>query len=282
MLRAFIVSNTLPESFRGHKMKALNLLALFGATFGFFGLATSGPTGSPRIQLEDADRIIWPDIHHSAASSSFNPQAPTDRKFGPKNIDGDLRSSTIDADRIYWHDITHSSSSFNPPGDSRIIWPDIHHSAASASFHPQVGLNPVCNETKNPGLCTGYFPRYYFNNVTKTCEQFIYGGCWGNGNNFHTLEECKDACSAYLTQSSHKIVRDFEVPLLALALPKVCTYPPETGPCEAAMSRYYYNTTTETCEVFTYGGCHGNGNRFRTYSDCEKKCMTLVTVIPRA
>ncbi|KAL1470328.1 hypothetical protein MTO96_040502, partial [Rhipicephalus appendiculatus] len=66
------------------------------------------------------------------------------------------------------------------------------------------------------------------------------------------------------------------------ALPEVCTYPPETGPCEAAMSRYFYNTTTETCEVFTYGGCHGNGNRFRTYSDCEKKCMTLVAVVPRA
>ncbi|XP_075722823.1 uncharacterized protein LOC142765554 isoform X1 [Rhipicephalus microplus] len=134
-------------------MKALNLLALFGATFGFFGLATSGPTGSPRIQLEDADRIIWPDIHHSAASSSFNPQAPTDRKFGPKNIDGDLRSSTIDADRIYWHDITHSSSSFNPPGDSRIIWPDIHHSAASASFHPQGKCGVHIYHTENFPHC---------------------------------------------------------------------------------------------------------------------------------
>ncbi|XP_075722824.1 uncharacterized protein LOC142765554 isoform X2 [Rhipicephalus microplus] len=112
-------------------MKALNLLALFGATFGFFGLATSGPTGSPRIQLE----------------------APTDRKFGPKNIDGDLRSSTIDADRIYWHDITHSSSSFNPPGDSRIIWPDIHHSAASASFHPQGKCGVHIYHTENFPHC---------------------------------------------------------------------------------------------------------------------------------
>ncbi|KAL1472505.1 hypothetical protein MTO96_039275, partial [Rhipicephalus appendiculatus] len=78
-----------------------------------------------------------------------------------------------------------------------------------------VGLNPVCNETKYPGPCFGYFPRYYFDNVTKTCEKFIYGGCRGNGNNFVTLEECKDTCSAYLDQSSQKIVSAVEVPLLA-------------------------------------------------------------------
>ncbi|XP_077523887.1 tauPI-stichotoxin-Hcr2d-like [Amblyomma americanum] len=51
-----------------------------------------------------------------------------------------------------------------------------------------------CREPKNPGPCQGYFPRYYFNKDTKTCEQFIFGGCQANGNNFATLQECQSRC----------------------------------------------------------------------------------------
>jgi len=45
------------------------------------------------------------------------------------------------------------------------------------------------------GLCLGYFPRYYFNIDTGLCEEFIYGGCQGNENNFHTMAECHAHCS---------------------------------------------------------------------------------------
>ncbi|XP_077521284.1 tauPI-stichotoxin-Hcr2d-like [Amblyomma americanum] len=51
-----------------------------------------------------------------------------------------------------------------------------------------------CQEPKDPGPCMGYFPRYYFNKDTKTCEQFIYGGCQGNRNNFETPQECQKRC----------------------------------------------------------------------------------------
>ncbi|KAL1446261.1 hypothetical protein MTO96_044635, partial [Rhipicephalus appendiculatus] len=117
-----------------------------------------------------------------------------------------------------------------------------------------VGVNPVCNETKYPGPCAGYFPRYYFNNVTKTCEQFIYGGCQANGNNFQTLGECQNTCWASLDQHSLKIIGAVEVPFWPFTPPEVCTYAADAGPCEAYMSRFFYNTLTKTCEQFVYGG----------------------------
>ncbi|KAH7987061.1 hypothetical protein HPB52_024544 [Rhipicephalus sanguineus] len=141
-------------------------------------------------------------------------------------------------------------------------WNETKYSHNVTSEYSAVGLNPVCNETKYPGPCAGYFPRYFYNNVTKTCEKFIYGGCRANGNNFVTLEECQNTCW--------------------VAPPEVCTYPADTGPCKAYMTRFFYNTETRRCEQFVYGGCGGNGNNFLTYDACQKKCKTVFGVVPHA
>ena len=37
------------------------------------------------------------------------------------------------------------------------------------------------------GPCFALKPRYFFNFETRRCEQFIYGGCRGNENNFATM-----------------------------------------------------------------------------------------------
>ncbi|GFS71687.1 kunitz-type serine protease inhibitor taicotoxin [Nephila pilipes] len=52
----------------------------------------------------------------------------------------------------------------------------------------------------------------------------------------------------------------------------VCSLPPETGPCRANMQRYYYDGDSNSCKTFTYGGCQGNENNFKTKEDCENKC----------
>uniref|UniRef100_A0A034WTW0 Kunitz domain-containing protein 1 n=1 Tax=Rhipicephalus microplus TaxID=6941 RepID=A0A034WTW0_RHIMP len=145
-----------------------------------------------------------------------------------------------------------------------------------------LGLNPVCNETKQPGMCAGYFPRYYYDNVTKSCQRFIYGGCQGNGNNFVTLKECKETCWASLDQHSLEMVDAFEAPFWPFAPPEECTYSVDAGPCEAYMPRFFYNTLTKTCEQFIYGGCGGNANNFLTFDACEKKCKKVFGVVPRA
>ncbi|XP_028514961.1 tissue factor pathway inhibitor [Exaiptasia diaphana] len=51
-----------------------------------------------------------------------------------------------------------------------------------------------CFQPKDPGPCFGSFERYSYNIETNQCEEFIYGGCQGNGNNFNTLERCHQAC----------------------------------------------------------------------------------------
>jgi len=44
------------------------------------------------------------------------------------------------------------------------------------------------------GFCEALIPRYYFDGLSGTCKQFIYGGCGGNANNFKTKWECETHC----------------------------------------------------------------------------------------
>jgi len=51
-----------------------------------------------------------------------------------------------------------------------------------------------CSLPMDGGPCRALKPRYYHNNGQ--CEQFIYGGCRGNANNFASLEACQARCLA--------------------------------------------------------------------------------------
>lgn len=54
----------------------------------------------------------------------------------------------------------------------------------------------MCQLEKEVGPCRGYYPRWYFDPVTEECQQFVFGGCRGNRNNFETQEECESTCSS--------------------------------------------------------------------------------------
>ena len=47
---------------------------------------------------------------------------------------------------------------------------------------------------KDFGPCRGSFPRYYFDSDRQMCAHFIFGGCRGNRNNFHTFDDCSRTC----------------------------------------------------------------------------------------
>ena len=55
----------------------------------------------------------------------------------------------------------------------------------------------------------------------------------------------------------------------------VCELPIETGPCDAAISSYAFNSEKGACEQFVYGGCEGNGNRFATLAACQAACENI-------
>ncbi|XP_060995178.1 kunitz-type protease inhibitor 2 isoform X2 [Dama dama] len=44
------------------------------------------------------------------------------------------------------------------------------------------------------GPCRAAFPRWYFNAEKNSCDNFIYGGCRGNKNNYRSKEECMQQC----------------------------------------------------------------------------------------
>jgi hypothetical protein len=51
-----------------------------------------------------------------------------------------------------------------------------------------------------------------------------------------------------------------------------CSLEPETGPCKAMITRYYYDKALKKCKSFTWGGCQGVVP-FETLEDCEKSCQ---------
>ncbi|VDD76790.1 unnamed protein product [Mesocestoides corti] len=55
-------------------------------------------------------------------------------------------------------------------------------------------------------------------------------------------------------------------------LPGICTLPPARGPCKASIERFFYDTTSATCQKFIYGGCSGNANNFETLNQCLDAC----------
>ncbi|VDD82359.1 unnamed protein product [Mesocestoides corti] len=52
-----------------------------------------------------------------------------------------------------------------------------------------------------------------------------------------------------------------------------CLEEPDEGRCLIAMERWYFDADTNNCSTFTYGGCGGNKNNFKSYEECESKCM---------
>lgn len=148
-----------------------------------------------------------------------------------------------------------------------------------------------------PGPCYGYFPVYYFDACTGTCDRFIYGGCLGNKNKFWTKSQCYNTCVGkvlflhFLENLQNVCGIKFQLRSLirfdemlcfagnilsvnsSVNLAAACYLPKETGPCRGYFVRYFYNISTGRCQRFAYGGCKGNKNNFKSFGECSKYCV---------
>ncbi|XP_075961629.1 tissue factor pathway inhibitor a [Anarhichas minor] len=115
-------------------------------------------------------------------------------------------------------------------------------------------FNELCALKDEPGPCKAIKDRLFFNVDTGRCEGFEYGGCGGNANNFETLEACEEMC----------VVSDDKNP---------CHLAEAPGPCRGLVTRYFFDSQSQHCKHFFYGGCFGNANNFRSMSECQVKCQ---------
>ncbi|XP_036780772.2 tissue factor pathway inhibitor isoform X2 [Manis pentadactyla] len=144
-----------------------------------------------------------------------------------------------------------------------------------------------CFLEEDAGICRGYITRYFYNNQSKQCERFKYGGCLGNLNNFESLEECKNTCEDVLNDfqvgdnrtqleamnNDSLSPQPTKVPsFLEFYGPSWCLTPADRGLCQANESRFYYNSTIGKCRPFKYSGCGGNENNFTSKKACLRTC----------
>lgn len=52
----------------------------------------------------------------------------------------------------------------------------------------------VCYQEVEIGVCKAAKPRWYFDHRKNKCQQFLYGGCFANQNNFNSKEDCEKTC----------------------------------------------------------------------------------------
>ncbi|KAM8806597.1 tissue factor pathway inhibitor [Eudromia elegans] len=134
----------------------------------------------------------------------------------------------------------------------------------------------VCALKADEGPCKAIHMRYYFNLQSRECEIFEYGGCYGNENNFLTLEECQETC----------VVTEFPVKRtlgkFKKEKPNFCFHEKDPGICRGYFSRYFYNKETKICEKFKYGGCLGNQNNFKSLEECQATCQSSSNLLPIA
>ncbi|XP_072109534.1 tissue factor pathway inhibitor 2 [Mobula birostris] len=124
-------------------------------------------------------------------------------------------------------------------------------------------ITDKCQLPPEIGICRAFLTRYFYNITTGMCEQFVYGGCYGNANNFRDITSCQMECNP-----------------ISL-LPLFCIKHSDRGTCGADIPRFYYNRDTNSCEEFSYTGCGGNDNNFPNLKSCQKICRPRVRKAPK-
>ena len=59
-------------------------------------------------------------------------------------------------------------------------------------------LSGSCLLPRDAGPCIAYQLRWYFDQIEARCQQFHYGGCQGNGNNYESSADCEAACHEFV------------------------------------------------------------------------------------
>lgn len=67
--------------------------------------------------------------------------------------------------------------------------------------------------------------------------------------------------------------------LLTCLLALACSLAVDVGLCRSNVDRWHFNSIKGKCELFSYSGCEGNKNNFRTLEMCERVCNNYQSMI---
>lgn len=151
-------------------------------------------------------------------------------------------------------------------------------------------MHDFCRVPKVVGRCRASFRRWWYNVTSGSCQQFVYGGCGGNDNNYLTEEECLEKCAGVTenTLDDPAISRNGADSSI-LSVPRGqdfeddssdtfnyeenCAAKVVTGPCRSSFSRWHFDAEKNSCDNFIYGGCWGNRNNYISEEECMNRCF---------
>lgn len=162
-------------------------------------------------------------------------------------------------------------------------------------------VHDFCRVPKVVGRCRASMPRWWYNVTGGSCQQFVYGGCGGNDNNYLTKEQCSEKCAG-VTENTIDVLgtsrngADSSVPSVPrrqdfddsssdiFNYEEYCTAKAVTGPCRASFPRWHFDAEKNSCDNFIYGGCWGNKNNYLSKEECMSRCFgkQLYPVLPRS
>lgn len=56
----------------------------------------------------------------------------------------------------------------------------------------------------------------------------------------------------------------------------------DVGRCTGHFDSYYFDASTDSCELFQYSGCGGNENRFHSKEECAALCLSAQPAVQPA
>ncbi|CAK1550993.1 unnamed protein product [Leptosia nina] len=83
--------------------------------------------------------------------------------------------------------------------------------------------------------------------------------------------QCEVICMTELPLEEDMIVA---TSYMELPLVMACEDHIDAGPCTRAETRWAYNSTSDSCVQFQYGGCGGNKNNFISQDTCQRTCSS--------
>ena len=87
----------------------------------------------------------------------------------------------------------------------------------------------ICNLQADVGPCKQYIRRWHYNSVSQVCEEFTYGGCLGNHNNFESKLQCMTYCDSQNTRVQPERPVTTEAPIEPEGSGELPTTLPSTG-----------------------------------------------------